>query len=93
LVFEVGSGDRPLGGVGYGLFAEVIEGESPGRGETAAPGLLQDQAHQLQRHLRVRLALLQNFSLEAFSRLYLQSITRGRQYTGDKGSGERPTIW
>jgi hypothetical protein len=71
LVFEVGGGDRPFGGVGYILFAEVIEGESSGRGETAVPGLLQDQPHQLQRHLRIHLTLLQNFSYrEAFSPAY-----------------------
>jgi hypothetical protein len=59
LVFEIRSGDRPFGGVGDGLFAEVVEREGSGRGEATAPGLVQDEPHQLQRHLRVGLTLLQ----------------------------------
>jgi hypothetical protein len=65
LVFEVGGGDRPFGRVGDGLFAEVVEGKGPGRGEAAAPGLVQDKPHQLQCYLRVGLALLQGTSLRA----------------------------
>ena len=64
LVFEVVGGDSPVGGVGDGLFAEVVEGEGTGRGEAAAPGLIQDEPHQLQRYFRVRLALLQVSPLE-----------------------------
>jgi hypothetical protein len=40
----------------------VVEGEGPGRGEAAAPGLIQDKPHQLQSDLRVRLMLLQSVS-------------------------------
>ena len=47
-VFEVVGGDRSFGGVGYGFLAEVVEGEGPGRGEAAAPGLIQDETHQIQ---------------------------------------------
>ena len=59
LLFEVVRSNRAFGTVGDGLFAEVIEGEGPGRGEATAPGLIQDEPHQLERHLRIRLALLQ----------------------------------
>ncbi len=65
-IFEVGGGDRSFGGVGNGLFAQVVEGEGPGRGEATAPGgLIQDEPHQLQRHLCVGLALFQNASLRS----------------------------
>jgi hypothetical protein len=65
LVFEVSGGDRSFGGVGDGLLAEVVEGEGSGRGESPAPGLIQNEPHQLQRHLRVGLALFQGASLRS----------------------------
>lgn len=63
LIFEVISGSCSFGCIGDGLFAQVVEGEGTGWGEATAPGLIQDQPHQIQRHLRVRLALLQGVSL------------------------------
>jgi hypothetical protein len=58
VVLKVLGGHRTLGGVGDGLLAEVVEGEGAGRGEPAAAGLLQDEAHQLQGDLGLALALL-----------------------------------
>ena len=96
LVFEVVGGDSPVGGVGDGLFAEVVEGEAAGRGEAAAPGLIQDEPHQLQRYFRFRLALLQVSPLERTG-LVLKALPvdgtgsiqgsrgRGRRYDGKLG--------
>jgi hypothetical protein len=84
LVFEVGGGGRSFGRVGDGLFAEVVEGEGAGRGEAAAPGLVQDKPHQLQCYLRVGLALLQSTSLQA------PVYREGRP---DRGGRYRAALW
>ncbi len=56
--FEILGGHGAFRGVGYSLFAKVIEGEGTGRGEAAAPGLIQDHPHQLQRNLGLGFRLL-----------------------------------
>src|SRR5918994_3103084 len=58
VLFEVVSGYALFRGVGDGLFAEVVEGEGTGRGKPPAPGVFQDEPHQLHGDLGLALALL-----------------------------------
>src|ERR687893_240881 len=57
-VFKIVCGYAVFRGVGYGLLAEVVEGERTGRRESPASGVFQDEPHQLQGDLGFALALL-----------------------------------
>src|ERR687895_2255471 len=58
VLFQVVRGYAVFRGVGDGLLAEVVEGQSTGRRESPAPGVFQDEPHKLQGDFGLALALL-----------------------------------